>query len=139
MDVLQQDEIVDIPENRIRYFGGPGKMLLPCPRTVAAVIQKVPHAKLLTTDLLRKRLAAQFDVDGVCPVTTKKSLMVLARNEADAVAYWRVINKNGTLIAQFPGGTEDQATRLQAEGFVINTSGKSPKVAKFDEKLVQFA
>ena len=139
MESLQEDEIVDIPENRIRYFGGPGKMLLPSPQTVAEVIQNVPRAKLLTTDLLRKRLAAQFDVEGACPVTIRKSLLAVARDEEHEVAYWRVINKNGTLIAQFPGGTEDQAARLQAEGFAIHTTGKAPKVAKFDEKLVRFA
>jgi hypothetical protein len=43
----QADAIVDIAESQVRYFGGPGKMLLPSPATVAALIQKVPKHKLL--------------------------------------------------------------------------------------------
>ena len=67
---MENDEIVDIKESQIRYFGGPGKMLLPTPATVAAQIRQIPAGRLLTTDLLRKRLADQFGVQGTCPVTT---------------------------------------------------------------------
>jgi hypothetical protein len=51
---LQQDAIVDISENKVRFFGGPGKMLLPDPATVAGLIEKIPEHELITTDLLRK-------------------------------------------------------------------------------------
>ena len=46
--VMLEDAIVDIPENRLRYFGGPGKMLLPSPATIAALIEKIPENKLVT-------------------------------------------------------------------------------------------
>jgi hypothetical protein len=32
----QKDLIVDIPKERIRFFGGGGKMLLPSPATIGA-------------------------------------------------------------------------------------------------------
>ena len=41
----KEDAIVDIPEDRLRFFGGAGKMLLPGPATVAALIEKVPGAQ----------------------------------------------------------------------------------------------
>lgn len=76
---LQKYEIVDIPPNRIRYFGGSnGKMLLPSPMTIASMIKRIPESKLITTDLLRRELTQQFNVQGTCPVTTKKSLRSLA-------------------------------------------------------------
>src|SRR6187549_3583533 len=103
--VMQRDEIVEIPENRVKYFGGHGKMLLPTPATVAAVIEKVPASKLITTDLLRRELTEQFDVQGTCPVTTQRALQALSHDE-HPVAYWRVVNANGGLIARFPGGVE---------------------------------
>src|SRR5690606_14519793 len=110
---IQQDRIVDIPDNRVRYFGTRGKMLLPSPATVATLIRKIPERKLLTTDLLRRELAQQFEVEGVCPITTQKALKAVAHDAGESAAYWRVIKKDGGLFASFPGGVEDQATRLK--------------------------
>jgi hypothetical protein len=41
---MQADLIVDIPAERIKFFGTTGKMLLPCPATVAALIEQIPPA-----------------------------------------------------------------------------------------------
>ena len=68
---MQKDSIVDIPEERVKFFGTTGKMLLPSAATVAAVIDKIPAYKLLTTSHLRERLTRQFNVEGTCPVTKK--------------------------------------------------------------------
>lgn len=135
----QEDVIVDIPENRRRYFGGPGKMLLPCPATVEALIKKIPEHQLITTKLLEEALTEQFKVQGTCPVTTKKALQTIAHNANTDVAYWRVVNKSGGLIATFPGGVEAQAALLREEGFVIDTTGKAPKVDNFKASLARRA
>ena len=135
---LQEDVIVDIPENRIRFFGGSGKMLLPSPATVAALIKEIPANKLVTTELLRQKLTAQFNVQGTCPVTTQKALQAIAHNSSKSVAYWRIVNKNGGLIAKFPGGVEGHAALLRQEGYTIDTKGKIPKVKEFRESLVRF-
>jgi hypothetical protein len=132
----QEDTIVDIPPNRVKFFGTPGKMLLPSPATVAALVEKIPERKVMTTDLLRQRLTEQFNVQGTCPVTTKKALQAIANDSSKHVAYWRVINQNGGLIAGFPGGVMDQATRLGQEGFTIQIDRKTPKVQNFRENLV---
>ena len=134
----QEDAIVDIAEQQVRYFGRPGKMLLPSPATVAALIQKIPAHKLLTTDLLRRKLADQFNVQGTCPVTTKKALQAIANDASQHVPYWRVIKQNGELNAIFPGGVEGQAALLRQEGFTIDTNGKAPKVKHFKASLVRF-
>jgi alkylated DNA nucleotide flippase Atl1 len=135
---LQEDTIVDIPENRVKFFGTTGQMLLPSPATVAALIQKIPEDKLITTNLLCQALTEQFKVEGTCPVTTKKALQTIAHDTSKNVAYWRVINQSGGLITNFPGGVEVQAARLRQEGFTIDTEGKVPKVKQFKEKLVRF-
>ena len=134
----QEDAIVDIPENRIRFFGTSGKMLLPCPATVAALIRSIPEHQLMTTELLRKMLTDQFKVQGTCPVTTKKALQAVAHNSSNEVAYWRVIKKNGELMASFPGGLEGHAALLRQEGFTIDTEGKQPKIKAFAEYLTHF-
>jgi hypothetical protein len=134
----QEDTIVDISKARERYFGCSGKMLLPSAATVAAQIQKIPENQLITTDLLRKALAAQFDVQVTCPVTTNKALRVIANNPNSDVAYWRVIKKNGELIGIFPGGVEGHAAHLKQEDFTIDTTGKKPTVKNFSESLIHF-
>ena len=136
--VLQEDAIVDIPPNRVKFFGTTGKMLLPSPATVAAVIQKIPDHQLITTALLRKKLTEQFQVEGTCPVTTKNSLRAIAHDSRNHVAYWRVINQSGGLIGIFPGGVEGHAALLRKEGFTIDTKGKLPKVKEFQDSLVHF-
>lgn len=123
------DAIVEIPQNRLRYFGGPGRMLLPSPTTIAALINRIPECKLLTTSLLREVLTAQFDVEGTCPITTKIALQKVA-NEGH-VPYWRVIGRNGQLFAKFP----DHAALLKQEGFTIDAN----KVVRFKENLVHFS
>jgi alkylated DNA nucleotide flippase Atl1 len=54
------------------------------------------------------------------------------------IAYWRVINTNGGLIARFPGGAAGQAALLVEEGSTIDTKGKISKVKNFRESLVRF-
>jgi hypothetical protein len=132
----KEDAIVEIPKDRIKFFGGAGKMLLPGPATVAALIEKVPARKLITTDLLCQKLTQQFNVRGTCPVTTQRALQTVAREPGKEVAYWRVIRANGGLIARFPGGPEGQAERLSKEGFRVDRKGNAPKVANFRESLV---
>lgn len=137
--VMQEDAIVDIPEHRVKFFGTTGKMLLPCPATLAAVIEKVPQDKLITTEALREALSRQFEVEATCPVTTRKSLMALAQEKAQKTAYWRVVNGNGGLIVSFPGGTAGHAALLKNAGFAVDNEGKTPKVQKPKEVLYRFA
>ncbi len=134
----QEDAIVDIPENRLRFFGTSGKMLLPSSATVEALIKTIPEHQLVTTDLLRKKLTEQFNVQGTCPVTTQKALQSVAYDANNQVAYWRVIKKNGELFAHFPGGIESHAALLRKEGFTIDTKGKHLKVKEFTEYLTHF-
>jgi alkylated DNA nucleotide flippase Atl1 len=131
-----EDAIVDIPKERMSFFGGAGKMLLPGPTTVAALIEKMPEGKLITTTLICQKLAQQFHVRGTCPVTTQKALQAIAHDPDARVAYWRVVKANGGLINRFPGGAEGQAERLRKEGFALDRKGKTPKVTNFRESLV---
>ena len=132
----EEDVIVDIPKERLSFFGGAGKMLLPSPATVAAQIEKMPAGTLITTNLLYQKLTRQFNVRGTCPVTTQKVLQVIAHDPTNAVAYWRVVKANGGLINRFPGGAEGQAERLRKEGFTLDRKGKTPKVMNFRQSLV---
>ncbi|NJM41685.1 MAG: hypothetical protein HC853_13470 [Anaerolineae bacterium] len=131
-----QDVITNISPAREKFFGCSGKMLAPGTATVAAAIKTVPKHKLITTDVLRKKLADQFHVQACCPVTTQKALKAIASDATSKVAYWRVVKKNGELIAQFPGGVIGHAARLRQEGVEVDESGKKPKVIDLEKRLV---
>ena len=135
----QPDAIVDIPAHRLKYFGGPGKMLLPSPATVAALIEEVPDDKLVTTNLICRELAGRFNVRGTCPVTTKKAVQTLAKTPGQTAPVWRVIQQNGGLMTTFPGGTRAQAARLRQAGFKIETVGDKPRVRQYQDSLASFA
>jgi alkylated DNA nucleotide flippase Atl1 len=130
---LQEDWIVDISEARQKFFGCTGKMLLPGTATVAALVRKIPAGRLISSDVLRKALASKFNVQVTCPVTTQKTLQAIARGPDKTMPCWRVVKKNGELLAVFPGGVEAQASRLAAEGFPIDRGARALRVANFQE------
>ncbi|HZU86732.1 MAG TPA: MGMT family protein [Anaerolineaceae bacterium] len=131
-----ENMIVDIPNSRARFFGCSGKMLLPSASTVTALIQKIPQGSLITTYQLRVVLANQFNVQAACPVTIMKALKEIAQTPNTNIPYWRVIKKNGELIAAFPGGVEHHAEHLRMEGFSIGGIGKKQTVINFIESLL---
>ena len=135
----QTDVIVAIEKQRERYFGSAGKMLIPCPATVAAQIRRIPEHQLMSKELLQATLAEQFQVQVTCPFATKKALQAIAQDAHQSVPYWRVIKKNGELFSYFPGGFEGHANCLRQEGFTIDTTGKVPRIQHFQDCLVRFA
>ena len=134
--IPQENQIVDIPRNREKFFGGPGKMLLPSPAALESVLIEILPHRLLTTGQLRQELTRKFGVQGTCPVTTQKALITLAHDPGKQVPYWRVINQNGGLISRFPGGVQDHATRLQREGFIIETKGDRKRVKNYKSYIL---
>jgi hypothetical protein len=138
MEPLLEDTIVDIAKDRERSLGTSGKMLVPCPATVEALLKKIPEGKLVTIDLVRKTLADQFNVQTTCPFNTKLCLRAIANDPGKKVAYWRVVQGTGEMIDYFPGGFAGHAALLSEHGFVIGYDGKKPKVKNLRENLVQF-
>ncbi len=132
------DAIIDISPAREKFFGCSGKMLLPSPATIEALLAKIPAHQLITTELLQSKLAAQFHVEVTCPVTTRKALQTIAKNSVNKIDYWRVLKKDGGLLAIFPGGVEGHAARLRTVGFTIDSKGKNPKVHNYKAALVPF-
>jgi hypothetical protein len=138
MEPLLEDTIVDIAKDREKSLGASGKMLLPCPATVAALLKKIPEDKLITIDLIRQKLADQFNVQTTCPFNTKLCLRAIANSPGKEIAYWRVVRGTGELIDYFPGGAAGHAALLSQQGFAINYDGKKTKVKNLRESLVQF-
>ena len=138
-------KLVDVPDKWAARIGH-GKMLVPSPLLIDKTIQKIPKGKLATVNILRDRLANKYKADMTCPLTTGIFLNIAAntaeedkmKGKKHITPYWRVLKTNGTLNEKFPGGTEQQASYLKAEGFEILKQKRSDKlsVKDFERNLI---
>lgn len=137
---------VPVPPRWRKRFGK-GKMLIPRPLDVDAVMRKARKGKLITQSQIRAALARNARVDSACPLTTGIFIRIVAETaEEDRRAgkkritpYWRTIKDDGKLNEKFPGGPKAQATKLRREGFRIEPgSGKQPpRVKDFETHLIR--
>ncbi len=137
-------KIVDVPPRWVRKYGS-GKMLIPKPLDVDALIRKVAEGELTTQEQIRETLARDFEVDATCPLTTGIFLRIVAEvaeedlseGGKEVTPYWRVLKADGSLNPKFPGGVEVQADRLRAEGHIIEPGKgkKPPRVKDFERSL----
>jgi hypothetical protein len=140
----QEPKIVKIPPKMRKRFGT-GKMLIPRPLDVDALIRKVRKGKLVTQDAIRKRLANDFKVNVTCPITTGIFVRIAAEAAEEdwragkklITPYWRALKADGRLNEKFPGGVKAQAKRLRKEGHAIvpGKGKKPPRVEDFEKSL----
>lgn len=142
LDRPREPKVVDIPPKMARF--GKGTMLIPTPKLVDNLIRKIPKGKLVTVGELRRKLAAEFHADVTCPLTTGIFVRIAAEVAEEDRAngrqrltpYWRVIKDDGSINPKFPGGPEEQAKHLRAEGFAFVRKGnKPPAVKQFERSL----
>jgi len=138
LETEQEPRVVDDPRGR-------GRMLIPKPLDVDALMRKIEKGKLATVEQIRKRLAKDCGADFSCPMTTGIFLRIaaetaeedLSRGEKQITPYWRVVKADGSLNEKFPGGVEAQAARLREEGHTIEPGRgrKPPRVRDFEKSL----
>lgn len=134
---MLEDVIVPISPEREKFFGCAGRMLLPCPGTVAAVVKELPRGKVATLERLRQELARRASVEVACPFQTKQALLALA-HQASAVPVWRLVKKNGELLKYLPGGAEKQVALLQGEKVETEHTPSGSRVKSLKEYLAVF-
>ena len=119
-------KIVDVPERMVRQCGE-GKLLIPTPLDVDAVIRQIPEGRVMTNGELRKELARRFGADTACPLCVGMFIRIAAEaaeeRGLDKTPYWRVISDAGKLNPKLPGGVAAQAEALRREGHAV-TSGR---------------
>jgi hypothetical protein len=122
---------------------GEGKMVIPAPMEVDALMKKVPKGRVVTINELRAALAAKHKVDLACPITTGIFSWIAAHAAAEAEAegakrvtpYWRTLKTGGEVNPKYPGGVERLAKRLRAEGHKVIQKGKRWVLDDFERSL----
>src|SRR6266478_1827650 len=111
---------------------GEGKMVIPAPMEVDALMKQVPKGRVVTINELRAALAAKHKADFACPITTGIFSWIAAHAAAEAQAdgakritpYWRTLKSGGELNPQYRGGIANVSSRLKAEGHKVVQRGK---------------
>jgi hypothetical protein len=122
---------------------GEGRMVIPAPFEVDALMKQVPKGRLVTINELRAALAIKHQADFACPMTTGIFSWIAAHAAVEAAAhgakpttpYWRTLKTGGELNPKYPGGVEGIAKHLRAEGHRIVRKGKRALVADYQKAL----
>ena len=122
---------------------GEGTMVIPAPIEVDSLMQQVPKGRVVTLNELRLALAAKHHATFACPMTTGIFSWIAAHAANEAAAegarkvtpYWRTLKTGGELNPKYPGGIEEIAKKLNAEGHEIIKKGKRFLVADHQKAL----
>ena len=132
---LRSDVLVDISKEDERRFGCSGKMLKPSRASVQVLVEQIPLGKVVTTALLRRRLAQSRNAQTTCPFLTKRALMAIAQDPEATAPWWRVVLGSGEMIAAYPGGVTQQALHLRREGVTIAEKARKNEVMNLTDRL----
>lgn len=132
-------------EGKMTKKWGEGTMVIPAPREVDAMMQKIPKGKLTTINELRAVLARQHKANFACPITTGIFAWIAAHAAEEALTegrkrvtpYWRTLKTGGELNPKYPGGIPLLKKRLVAEGHKVAQKGKRFLVADYEKVLFQ--
>jgi alkylated DNA nucleotide flippase Atl1 len=123
--------VVDVPQDN-RFHSGAGRMLIPAPLQVDALMRQVPRGQVTTINELRAALAERHGADFACPITTGIFAWIAAHAAEEAAAagakrftpYWRTLKTGGEINPKYPGGMESVVERLRSEGHTVTVRGK---------------
>jgi len=136
--------IVKIPES-MKARWGKGTILIPSPREVDAMMQRIPKGRVTTVNEIRSALARRHRATMGCPITTGVFARIAANAAEEAAQqgkkkitpYWRTLKTGGELNPKYPGGVEHQKTRLEAEGHKVVKKGQKHMLVALDKVLMK--
>lgn len=112
----------------IERYGGE-KMYFAPPLEYDKVMKKVPFGKVVTVKDIREYLAKRADCDFTDPMTAGIFVSIAAwasfQRNCDQTPYWRTLKTDGELNPKYPGGCEAQKEKLEREGHVIISKGRT--------------
>lgn len=130
------------PKDRARWKGA--TLVVPSPREVDALMQKIPKGRLVTINELRAALARKHGTEVGCPITTGIFAWIAANAAAESAMegrkritpYWRTLKNGGELNPKYPGGVSALRLMLEAEGHTVIQKRKKFIVADHEKSLV---
>lgn len=134
-------EVKEITCDKLISQVGAGKMVIPAPLEIDALMRSVPEGMLITTDDIRRQQNFKYNAVYTCPLCTGifTRIAACASEEADKDTgknpYWRTLKAKGEINEKFPGGVEGQIKKLESEGHRIVKRGKKFFVLDYQSAL----
>lgn len=118
-----------------------GTMVIPAPLEVYEIMAAVEDGDLITTEMIRTKLAGKHGTMTACPLVTGISVKIAAFASEDAqqsgtgplIPYWRTLKSGWELNDKLPRGIEHQRAMLEQEGHTIIQKGKRMVVARSND------
>ena len=115
-------------EASIKKYGGERMYFAP-PVSYDMIMKKIPYGKVVTVGMIRDYLAKENDADFTDPITAGIFVSIAAwasyQRSENETPYWRTLKANGELNSKYPGGIEAQKLKLEAEGHIIISKGRT--------------
>lgn len=126
-------KLVNIPAKMAARLGVKGKMLVPSPIEVDAMMRRVRRGQVTTVAAIREKLARKHGAAIACPLATGIFCWIAANAAEEKggprkTPYWRTLKTGGVLNEKYPGGALAQKRLLEAEGQLVIQEGKFWKV-----------
>lgn len=142
-DSKDMPKIVELDDDARKKLGGKTMVIAP-PIDYDKLMNLVPKGKLITTDILRKKVAKKYKTDITCPLTCGIFVNICAwasyQRKENITPYWRVLKSDGRLNEKYPEGINLQKKLLEEEGYEIISKGtKNIKyyVKDFEKYLIE--
>lgn len=136
-------KIVELDDEASKKWKGHTMVIAP-PIDYDKYMKMVPKGKLITTDILRKKVAKKYKTDITCPLTCGIFVNICAwasyQRDNDITPYWRTLKSDGQLNNKYPESIELQKKLLEEEGHTIISKGtKNIKyyVKDFEKYLIE--
>lgn len=140
-------KVVKIEGKMVGRWGGKlgDTCAIAAPKDINEWTCKVPKGKLISIDVLRKKIAAKYKTDIACPITTGIFAWIVANaaeeereaGKKDITPWWRILKGDGYLSEKYPGYPSQQKSMLEAEGHKIIHKGKRYFVEDYEKKLIK--
>ncbi|MCX7747407.1 MAG: MGMT family protein [Clostridia bacterium] len=136
---------IEVINEKMSKKWGSGTLVIPAPREVDKIMKEIPKGNLITSDLIRQKLARTHNTTIACPLTTGIFIWIAAHAADEAAMegktnitpYWRTLKSGGELNEKYPGGIDNQKTLLELEGHKLVNKGKKHYVESFEKFLVE--
>jgi len=125
-------KVVTVTKSMLGVKAGDRMVIVP-PIEYDAEMRKVPEGQVKTVRELRSIFAKKYHADTACPLTAGLFINIVAHaaeeasraGEKDTTPWWRTVKADGELNDKYPGGSEEHARRLRAEGQQISKQGNT--------------
>ena len=121
-----REPVVEIADKTFAGIQKGSRMLIATPKVVDAYIRNIPKGAHTSLQQMREDLAAEYNADTTCPLTSGIFLRIVAENAyaeyengkalAKITPFWRMMNSKSPTLKKLTFGTDFVMEQRRKEG-----------------------